>query len=215
MGPPGAGKGTQAKTLAKELSLPHISTGDILRKNVAEGTELGKEAKAFMNQGALVPDALVMKLLAARIDEADAKKGFILDGYPRTLAQAEQLDTLLKERGLKIDFVVYLDTSEAVVIQRLGGRLVCSKCNANFHIKNMPPKKEMTCDNCSAALYQRDDDKEETIRRRLSVYNKESAPLVSYYEARGKLRRLNADGEAGVVLEEIIRMAKAHDPGKV
>jgi adenylate kinase len=216
LGPPGAGKGTQAKTLAKELRLPHISTGDILRKNVSEGTELGKEAGDFMNKGALVPDELVKRMLTERISQPDAERGFILDGYPRTLAQAKALDETLKEKKQDLDFVVYLDTSESVIIQRLSGRLVCRSCGANFHATNMPPKKEMTCDNCGGSLYHRGDDKEETIRQRLLVYRQECAPLVAYYEARNKLHRFNADGEAGIVLDQIIRMAKNyHDSFKV
>jgi len=216
LGPPGAGKGTQAKTLAKELGLAHVSTGDILRKNVSEGTELGRQAKDFMNKGALVPDELVTRMLVERINQPDAGGGFILDGYPRTLAQAQALDETLREKKLDIDFAVYLDTSEPVIIQRLSGRLVCRSCGANFHSTNMPPKKDMICDNCGGSLYQRSDDKEETIKKRLLVYQKESSPLVAYYEARNKLHRLNADGEAGIVLDQIIRMAKAyHDSFKV
>ena len=216
LGPPGAGKGTQAKTLAKELHLPHISTGDILRKNVSESTELGREAGDFMNKGALVPDELVTRMLTERINQPDAERGFILDGYPRTLAQAKAFDETLKEKRQDLDFVVYLDTSELVIIQRLGGRLVCRSCGANFHATNMPPKKEMTCDNCKGRLYHRSDDKEETIKQRLLVYRQECSPLVAYYEARNKLHRLNADGEAGIVLDQIIRMAKNyHDSLKV
>ncbi|MBM3255592.1 MAG: adenylate kinase [Candidatus Omnitrophica bacterium] len=210
LGPPGAGKGTQAKTLALELRLPHISTGDILRKSASLGTALGLEAKDFMNKGVLVPDELVTRMLMERIDQPDAKSGFILDGYPRTLAQAQALDEKLKERKLNIDFAVYLETSESVVIQRLGGRLVCSKCGANFHLNNMPPKKEMICDSCGGGLYQRSDDKEETISKRLQVYHSESAPLVKYYQAQNILYRLNADGEPSIVLHQIIRMAKDH-----
>ncbi|MEI6631674.1 MAG: adenylate kinase [bacterium] len=210
LGPPGAGKGTQAKALALELGLPHISTGDILRKNAKLGTALGLEAKDFMNKGALVPDELVTRMLIESIDQPDAKGGFILDGYPRTLSQAKALDLKLGERKLSINFVVYLDTSESVVIQRLGGRLVCSKCGANFHVKNMPPKKEMLCDSCGGNLYQRSDDKEETIKKRLQVYRNESEPLVEYYQVQNILHRLNSDGEPGIVLHQIIRMAKGH-----
>jgi adenylate kinase len=207
LGPPGAGKGTQAMQLAKKLNLPHISTGDILRKNVLEGTELGKHAKDFMNKGALVPDELVTKMLIQRIGQPDTKAGFILDGYPRNLNQAEALAAALKQRNIDIDLVVYLDTSESVIIQRLSGRLVCSLCGLNFHIKNMPPKKDMICDNCGGSLKLRTDDKEETIRKRLAVYKKESIPLSQYYEKKEKLYRILADGEAETVLNEIIRKA--------
>lgn len=211
LGPPGAGKGTQAKRLAEHLNLLHISTGDILRQNVKESTPLGKQAQDFMDRGLLVPDELVAKMLIQRIDQPDTKKGFILDGYPRNLSQAESLEEMLGKRKIGIDLVVYLDSSEAVIIQRLTGRLVCSLCGANFHAKNMPPKSPGVCDNCGAKLYQRTDDKEETVRKRLEVYGKESSPLMQYYEAKGKLYRLCADEDAEVVLDKIIRLALEHN----
>ncbi len=158
LGPPGAGKGTQSKKLAQRLSIPHISTGDILRKNVSAGTDLGKEAKGYMEKGALVPDRLVTQMLTRRFEEPDIKNGFILDGYPRNENQAEILDEILKQKKLNIDMVMYLDSSERVIIQRLTGRLVCRKCGANFHIKNMPPKAAGICDACAGELYQRTDD---------------------------------------------------------
>lgn len=216
LGPPGAGKGTQSVRLAQELSLPHIATGDLLRKNVKEGTELGKEAKGFMDKGLLVPDELVARMLKQRMSNVDVRNGFILDGYPRNLKQAETLDTLLKELNMTIDLVIDLDSSESVIIQRLTGRLVCSGCGANFHIKNMPPKKEGVCDRCQGKLYQRTDDNEETVRKRLEVYRKETSSLIKYYESKRKLHRLSADGEAGAVLEKIIRLAKeTNDSPKV
>jgi len=207
LGPPGAGKGTQAKRLAQELSFPHISTGDILRQNVSSGTDLSKEAKNYMDQGALVPDELVTQMVARRLNEPDIRRGFILDGYPRNLSQAESLDRILKNKNTGIDLVVYLDTSESVIIQRLSGRLVCKSCGVNFHIKNMPPKVDMVCDNCGGRLYQRTDDKEETIKTRLEVYKKEVSGLIKYYEVKGKLERLNADEEADIVLNKIIHLA--------
>ena len=206
LGPPGAGKGTQAKRLAGELGVPHISTGDILRQNVKEKTSLGKQAKDFMDQGLLVPDELVAKMLMERFAGTDVKKGFILDGYPRNINQAKTLDEMLKKINLDIDLVVYLDTSESVIIQRLTGRLVCSNCQANFHIKNMPPKIKGICDNCGGKLYQRTDDKEETVRQRLEVYKKEVAGLIQYYKATQKLSRLSADEEADIVLHKIINL---------
>lgn len=208
LGPPGAGKGTQAKTLAKNLSVAHISTGDILRQNVADGTELGKQAKDFMSKGLLVTDELVIKMVGNRLGQADTKNGFILDGFPRTIAQAQALDKLLDERKLKIDYVIDLDTSEAVIIQRLSGRLACKGCNYNFHVKNMPPKVAGVCDNCSGELYQRVDDKEETIKKRLEVYRKESAPLIEFYAAKNNLQRVPADDEAGLVLERVIKLVE-------
>jgi adenylate kinase len=206
LGPPGAGKGTQAKALAKKLNLTHIATGDILRKNVAGGTTLGKQAKDFMDKGALVPDELVTAMLIERIGEPDAKDGFILDGYPRNITQAKTLDNMFKEKNMSIDSVIYLDTSEPVIIQRLSGRLVCSSCGANFHIKNMPPKKDMICDNCGGKLYQRTDDQEATIRKRLEVYKKETSELIKYYELKQKLSRIVADDEAGIVLNKMVNL---------
>lgn len=208
LGPPGAGKGTQAKVLAKRLNIAHISTGDLLRQNVSGGTELGKLAQDFMNKGALVPDELVTKMLKARFDGPDVKNGFILDGYPRTIKQAESLDAILKERSLSIDKAIYLDTSDKVVIQRLSGRLVCRECGANFHITNMPPKIGRICDNCSGELITRVDDKEETIKNRLEVYKKESQPLISYYRKKEKLERVAADGEANAVLDNVVLLLK-------
>jgi adenylate kinase len=213
LGPPGAGKGTQAKALAKQLNLTHIATGDILRKNVTQGTDLGKQAKDFMDKGALVPDELVTAMLIERIGEPDAKDGFILDGYPRNINQAKTLDNLLKQNNTSLDLVMYLDTSEPVIIQRLSGRLVCSLCGINFHIKNMPPKKDMICDNCGAKLYQRTDDQEATIRKRMEVYRKETSELIKYYESKQKLSRIVADEEAGIVLNKMVSLI--HDSPKV
>jgi adenylate kinase len=208
LGPPGAGKGTQSKVLAKKLKLPHISTGDLLRLNVSQNTELGRKAKSFMDQGALVPDELVTQMLIERIKNPDVESGFILDGYPRNINQAEALDEALKQKNVGINLVVYLDTSEPVIIQRLSGRLVCSSCSANFHVKNMPPKQDMICDNCQGKLYQRTDDKEETIKERLKVYLKESFPLIKYYEGKNNLHRLSADVDAQVVLGHILRLSE-------
>lgn len=209
LGPPGAGKGTQAKVLAKKLNLPHISTGDILRQNVLDDTELGKQAKGFMDKGALVPDELVTLMLSKRLEKSDIKNGFILDGYPRNVNQAEALDDILKQRNLDLDLVVYLETSENIIIQRLSGRLVCKSCGANFHIKNMPPKKDNFCDNCGSRLYQRTDDKEETVRKRLEVYLKEAFSLIQYYEEKQKLYRLSADEQAEIVLNKIMHLLTA------
>ena len=216
LGPPGAGKGTQAVRLAEQLKLPHISTGDILRQNVKDGTALGKEAKDYMDKGLLVPDELLTKLLMQRFDKPDVLAGFILDGYPRNLNQAKTLEQVLRERKMDIDLVIYLDTSDAVIIQRLTGRLVCNKCGANLHKTNMPPKKEGLCNLCGGALYQRTDDKEETVRKRIDVYKNEVASLIKYYDEQKKLHRLSADGDAGIVLTTIIDLAKgSHDSLKV
>ncbi|MBU3958867.1 MAG: adenylate kinase [Candidatus Omnitrophica bacterium] len=206
LGPPGAGKGTQAKTLAERLNLAHISTGDILRENASKGTQLGQQAKEYMNKGALVPDTLVSQMLTQRFSQPDIQSGFILDGYPRNINQAETLDDVLKQRNMGIDMVIYLDTSESVIIQRLSGRLVCSLCGRNFHIKNMPPEKEMTCDDCGGRLYQRTDDKEATIKKRLEVYKKESSGLVQHYQEKSKLFSVSADQEAPMVINKIIQL---------
>ena len=208
LGPPGAGKGTQAKVLAQELGVAHISTGDILRQNVKDATLLGKEAKDFMDRGLLVPDGLMSKMLQDRFSQDDVKKGFILDGYPRNISQAKTLEEIFEPKGIGIDLVVYLDSSDSVIIQRLSGRLVCSKCSANYHITNMPPLKPGFCDKCGGSLYQRTDDKVETIKKRLEVYKNEVSDLIKYYSKQNKLHRLSADGIAQDVLKEIIALTK-------
>lgn len=189
-GPPGAGKGTQAKLLTKCFKLPHISTGDILRNEVKNNTDLGRQAKGFMDSGKLVPDTLVTEMVKKRMEEKDLEKGFILDGYPRTVSQARSLDEIL-ETG--IDTAVYLSTSEKVVVQRLTGRRVCSKCGTNYHLVNMPPKKDMLCDQCQVPLYQRPDDNEATVRNRLKVYLEESSGVLDYYRKQNKLENVSGD----------------------
>lgn len=210
LGPPGAGKGTQAIRLAQNLGVPHISTGDILRQNVMDNTPLGKEAKGFMERGLLVPDDLVSRMVSERVSEPDIKRGFILDGYPRNINQAKTLDGILKKINMDIDAAVYLETSEPVIIQRLTGRLVCSSCGGNFHIKNMPPKVGGVCDNCGGRLYQRTDDSEATVSKRIQVYNREVASLIEYYEAKQKLHRLSGDEDSDIVLNKIIDLAKTY-----
>lgn len=211
LGPPGAGKGTQSKTLAERLSLPHISTGDLLRYNVKAGTTLGKEAKDFMDKGLLVPDELVAKMLSERFNAQDTKNGFILDGYPRNLNQAKTLDAMLESRKMDIDLVIYLDTSDKVVIQRLSGRLVCNSCGVNFHVTNMPPHVSGICDICGGKLYQRSDDKEETVKKRLEVYKNEVASLIEYYKSKQKLHQILSDDDASIVLEKIIKLSQNCD----
>ena len=208
LGPPGAGKGTQAKVLAEKLGLPHISTGDILRQSVLDSTALGKLAKGFMEKGLLVPDELVAKMLEDRFNQPDIRKGFILDGYPRNISQAKTLEDILRKKNLSIDIVLYLDSSDQVIIQRITGRLVCKACGTNFHKTNMPPKVEGICDKCSGALYQRSDDTEITVRKRLEVYKKEVSSLIDYYETNKKLHRLSADEDAAVVLDKIIDLVQ-------
>lgn len=216
LGPPGAGKGTQAKGLAERLNLAHISTGDILRQNVKEGTLLGREAKDYMERGLLAPDELMAKMLTQRFNQPDIRKGFILDGYPRNYAQVKTLEEIFKQKNTDVDMAIYLDSSDNVIIQRLSGRLVCSSCGANFHINNMPPKKSGVCDKCEGALFQRSDDKEATIRKRLEVYKKEVSGLIKYYKDEKKLYSISADGQADTVLNEIIALTKKlNDPLKV
>jgi adenylate kinase len=215
-GPPGAGKGTQAKVLSEKTRLPHISTGDLLRENVKGQTALGKQAKDFMDKGLLVPDELVANMLKERFTRPDVLSGFILDGYPRNISQAKTLDDMLKSISMDIDFVVYLDTADSIIIQRLSGRLVCSSCGALYHITNMPPKAAGKCDACQASLYQRTDDKEETVKKRLEVYKKEVSPLIKYYQDQNKLYKLAGDEKPEIVLEKIIKIADTHhDPQKV
>ena len=203
LGPPGAGKGTQAVMLAEKKGFLHLSTGDILRENVKRGTDIGKKAKAFMEKGELVPDDIVIEMMLDTIKNAKAKKDFILDGFPRTVYQAKKLDAELHKLKLAIDMVVYFKTSIETVILRLTGRRLCSKCGANYHIVNMPPKKQGVCDKCGSELYQRKDDNEETIKKRLEVYNSQTKELIDYYKAQGILEEVSGNLEAGVVYSEL------------
>lgn len=208
LGPPGAGKGTHAVMLSKELGLAHISTGNLLRQNVSQGTELGRQAREYMQQGLLVPDELVTRMLAERFRQPDIKAGFILDGYPRTLNQAETLDRILGQLHLPVELALNLTASEAVIIQRLCGRLVCRKCGANFHRTNMPPRQAGICDSCGGELYQREDDREETIRKRLHVYGQEAASLLTFYREQHKLADVSADRSAQEVLAGILGIVR-------
>ena len=196
VGPPGAGKGTQAEKIVAKYNVAHISTGDILRANVKAGTELGKKAKSFMDAGALVPDDVIVGMMRGRLAEDDCKNGFILDGFPRTVPQAEALDSLLAEMGIKLDGVILLDVEDDTVVERLCGRRMCKKCGRIFHVSFKPSSKGDLCDECGGELYQRDDDKEEVIRQRLAVYHSQTAPLVDYYGKAGLLLRVPG-AEAG------------------
>ncbi|MDR3164850.1 MAG: adenylate kinase [Synergistaceae bacterium] len=193
IGPPGAGKGTQAAAVKSRFPVDHISTGDILRENVRAGTPLGVEAKKFMDSGSLVPDALIIEMMRERLAENPAG-GFMLDGFPRTVAQAEALDELMKEMSMSLDAAILLETSDETVVKRLGGRRVCSSCGAIFHITENPTSVDGVCDVCAGPVIRRGDDREEVIRRRLSAYHKDTAPLVEYYEKSGLLRRVDANG---------------------
>lgn len=196
LGPPGAGKGTQAVRLVEKYEIPHISTGDIFRKNIKEGTELGKKAQEYMNAGALVPDELVVDLVKDRLQQDDCKNGFLLDGFPRTIFQAEKLDEFLSESNLKIDIVINLKVEKEALIKRLTGRRVCKDCGASYHIVNIPPKKEGVCDICGGELIQRKDDNIETVENRINVYEEQTAPLIGYYKEAGSL--VDFDGEASL-----------------
>lgn len=210
LGPPGAGKGTQAAMLVKELEVPHISTGDIFRAAIKEGTELGRKAKEYMDQGQLVPDEIVIGIVKERLTQADCKKGFILDGFPRTVPQADALQEALKNLGMDLDAVVNLTVGEDELVARLCGRRVCKKCGATYHVQFSPAKIQGTCDLCGGELYQRDDDKEETIRKRLEVYTNQTTPLIQYYEGKkGLLETIQGDGkEIGEVFAAVVSVLK-------
>lgn len=182
LGAPGSGKGTQGERITKKYGIPQLSTGDILRKAIREGTELGAKAKGFINKGELVPDLVIVGLMAARLAEADCRNGYILDGFPRTIGQAKGLDEILKKMKFRLDAAICINVSEESVVLRLGGRRQCSKCSTIYHVEFQPPKKTGICDKCGSELYQRDDDKEETIRNRLKIYRSETAPLMDYYK---------------------------------
>jgi adenylate kinase len=191
IGPPGAGKGTQATRMIERLQVPQISTGDMFRAAVKEGTPMGKKAKEYMDKGALVPDEVVIGVVNERFGKPDCKKGFILDGFPRTLDQAKALDELLKNLGTKLDHVVVIEVPDDYLVERLTGRRTCKGCNYMHHIKFDAPKKEGVCDKCGAELYQRDDDKEETIRQRLTNYHNQTSPLIEYYGKQNIVRMIN------------------------
>ncbi len=203
LGPPGAGKGTQAQRIVDRYHIPQISTGDILRTAVREKTPLGGKAKEFMDQGKLVPDELVIGIIEERLKAPDCRPGFILDGFPRTIAQAEALEGLLARMGRSIDHVINIEVDEQELVRRLTGRRTCRNCGAMFHILFHPPKEEGVCDRCGGVLYQRDDDREETIRTRLREYQRQTAPLLQYYQERRKLRSISGVGEQNQIFERI------------
>ena len=188
LGAPGAGKGTQAKKIAEKYSIPHISTGDIFRANIKNGTELGKKAKTFMDQGLLVPDELVVDLVVDRVNQEDCKNGYVLDGFPRTIPQAEALDRALAEMGQKIDYAIDVEVPDENIVNRMSGRRACVDCGATYHIVYAPTAKEGICDKCGAELGIRKDDKPEVVRQRLSVYHAQTEPIVKYYQNQGILK---------------------------
>jgi adenylate kinase len=205
LGPPGAGKGTQARRLAEAEGIPQVATGDILRQAGAQGTPLGIEARSYMDRGLLVPDAVVVGRVAERLAQDDARKGFILDGFPRTVAQAEALERLLKDRELSLDRVLFFEVCEAELLRRLTGRRLCRSCGSPYHLAFSPPRRPGRCDRCGGELYQREDDGEATVRRRHLVYAEQTSPLLEYYRSRGLLVSVNGEGAPEAVARAIRR----------
>ena len=205
LGPPGAGKGTQAAKIVEKFNIPHISTGDIFRDNIKKGTDLGKKAQEYMNRGELVPDDLVIEIATTRLLEDDCKNGFLLDGFPRTVYQAEKLDEFLAAHGQKLDKVIDIEVEKDELITRLTGRRVCKKCGASYHVVNIPPTKDGICDICGGDLFQRDDDTVETVENRIEVYNKQTLPLVDYYKKAGVLFEIDGTLGLEVVFAEIAK----------
>lgn len=204
MGLPGAGKGTQAERIVDVYEIPHISTGDMFREAMKNETPLGKEAKSYIDKGELVPDSVTNGIVKDRLSQADTEKGFLLDGFPRTLAQAEELDTILEELGKKVDDVLNIHVAEDVLVDRLAGRIICRICGATYHKTNNPPKVEGTCDRCgSHDFYQREDDKPETVKNRLEVNIKNSEPILAYYQDKGVLHTIDGDRDIDAVFEDV------------
>ena len=204
LGAPGAGKGTQAKMIAEKYGIPHVSTGDIFRANIKNQTELGMEAKKYMDQGLLVPDELTVKILLDRVAKDDCKNGYVLDGFPRTIPQAEVLDKAVAELNESIDFAINVDVKDESIIKRMSGRRACLKCGATYHIEHIPPKQEGICDSCGSELVLRDDDKPETVKKRLSVYHEQTQPLIDYYNKKGILREVNGSQDMKDVFNAIV-----------
>lgn len=208
VGAPGSGKGTLSEFFVKEFGLTHISTGDMLRQSIANKTEVGLKAQAYMNVGKLVPDEIIHDVIIERFSCNDFKVGFLMDGYPRTLPQAEDLDSILKDLNLKLNLVVYLDVAEDILLQRITGRRTCSKCKAIYHIKNRPPKIKDVCDNCGEKLLQRADDTAESLKTRLDAYNKLTKPIIDYYRQQGLVITFDGNREARCVYQEIVKLLK-------
>ena len=206
LGAPGAGKGTQAKMIADQYSIPHISTGDIFRANIKEGTELGKEAKSYMDKGQLVPDELTVKILLDRVAKEDCKNGYVLDGFPRTIPQAEVLEDALTKLNDKIDYAINVEVPDENIVRRMSGRRACLSCGATYHIVHIPPKAEGVCDRCGKDLVLRDDDKEETVQKRLNVYHEQTQPLIDFYEKRGVLKEVDGTVDMKDVFAAITRI---------
>lgn len=206
LGAPGAGKGTQAKTIAEKYKIPHISTGDIFRANIKNETELGKKAKEYIDRGMLVPDALTLDLVMDRFAQKDCKNGYILDGFPRTIPQAQALTAALKEQGEMLDFAIDIEVPDEVIVTRMSGRRACLSCGATYHLEHNAPKVANVCNTCGAALVQRDDDKPETVQKRLEVYHAQTKPLIQYYKDQGVLRQVDGTKNMNQVFEDIINI---------
>ena len=211
LGPPGAGKGTQAKKISEYYSLPHISTGDILRENISNNTTLGLKARSYMSRGELVPDELLITIIRERLSKPDCSKGFLLDGYPRTVPQADALQMILTEAGRRLDVVLNIEVSDEELIKRLSGRRVCGTCGASYHLVFNPPKKDMVCDKCGGKLLQREDDKPEAIRNRLMVYKKQTEPLIKYYTKKSILRTVDGGKDIQQIFEDIKKVLEKYD----
>jgi adenylate kinase len=208
LGAPGAGKGTQAKKLAAKYEIPHISTGDIFRANIKNGTELGKKAKVFMDQGLLVPDELVVDLIMDRFAQPDCEKGYVLDGFPRTIPQAKALDEALAKNNDAVEYAIDVDVPDEEIVKRMSGRRACVNCGATYHLVTIPPKKEGICDVCNAELILRDDDKPETVLKRLKVYHEQTQPLIDYYRAKGVLRTVDGTKDPETAFDEIVSIVE-------
>jgi len=208
LGPPGAGKGTQATVISKRFGIAHISTGDILRENVSKKTDLGIQAQKYMEAGQLVPDDVIVAMVESRLQEKDCQAGFILDGFPRTVVQAEALDKLLGKLDIELDGIIYFDVPDEVVVKRLSGRRICKSCGAIYNIHSQPPKKDGVCDLCGGELYQRSDDEELVVMNRLKVYKELTAPLISYYENSDKFIKVDASQDSSVVVEAIVEAVR-------
>lgn len=206
LGAPGAGKGTQAKMIAEKYQIPHVSTGDIFRANIKNGTKLGMEAKKYMDQGQLVPDELTVKILLDRVAKDDCRNGYVLDGFPRTIPQAQVLDEALSKLGESIDYAINVDVPDENIVRRMSGRRACLSCGATYHIEHIPPKTEGVCDTCNSALVLRDDDKPETVLKRLKVYHDQTQPLIDFYTAKGVLKEVDGTVDMKEVFNAIVAL---------
>lgn len=209
LGAPGAGKGTQAKKLSAKYGIPHISTGDIFRANIKNGTELGTKAKVYMDQGLLVPDELVVDLVVDRFKAPDCEKGYVLDGFPRTIPQAKALDDALAKNGDAVEFAIDVDVPDTNIIRRMSGRRACVNCGGTYHVVTIPPKKEGICDACGGELILREDDKPETVEKRLAIYHEQTQPLIDYYQGKGILKSVDGTKDLEIIFDEIVNIVEA------